>query len=74
MSDLELSTLDEIRAELHKRFDKYLLVTEKDRNETEVETACNWKGSVLTGIGMAEYAKMRIMTGYNPIAMGDDEE
>lgn len=70
---LEFFTDDQIWNELQRRFDSLLLVGEKERNAMQVGYLCFWHGSAISGLGLAEYAKIRLKSHIHELEDDDTE-
>lgn len=62
MADLSLVDIDEIMAELAKRYDGVVLSCVRSRSKDTDERYLNWRGGNITAIGLCRYAELKIMT------------
>lgn len=68
---LEFFTDEQLWDELARRFDGLLLVGEKGRSRSQVGYLCFWHGSAITGLGLADYARLKLQSHIAELEVDD---
>jgi len=61
MPDLSLVSLDDILAELYKRYDACVVITHRLLTQQEEDVACHYHGGKATAIGLCETLKRGLL-------------
>jgi ABC-type phosphate transport system ATPase subunit len=61
MTDLTFVSLEELIAELRKRYDVVLVGLIKDKTKDDSRISCFWHGGRVANVGLAEHIKRRLL-------------